>query len=152
MLMWGVERRSGPLWIAIGASLKAVPLLLAIVYAGRGEWRRAGLAVLLSAVLIAPMLLFELSGYSTAPGGAQLSLTSVAAQLYLAAAIVMAGVAYLRARCSHGWLVGVVAMIVALPRFLTYEVSFLLVGLARRPATTPDRRGPQPAAAAPDTR
>ena len=47
MLLWGVERRSGPLWIAIGASLKAVPLLLALVYAGRGEWRRAGLALLL---------------------------------------------------------------------------------------------------------
>jgi hypothetical protein len=152
MLMWGVERRSGPLWIAIGASLKAVPLLLAIVYAGRGEWHRAGLAVLLSALLIAPMLLFDLSGYSTAPGGGQLSLTSVAAQLYLAAAIVMAGVAYLRARSRYGWLVGVAAMIAALPRFLTYEVSFLLVGLARRPATTPGHTGPQPAAAVPGSR
>jgi hypothetical protein len=61
MLLWGVERRSGPVWIAIGASLKAVPLLLAIVYAGRGEWLRAGLATLLSAVLVAPALLFDLS-------------------------------------------------------------------------------------------
>jgi hypothetical protein len=152
MLMWGVERRSGPLWIAIGASMKAVPVLLALVYAGRGEWRRAALTGILSVVLIAPMLLFDLSGYSTAPGGGQLSLTAVAAQLYLAAAITAAGIAYARARSRYGWLLGVVAMIVALPRFLTYEVSFLLVGLARRPATTPDRTGPQPAAAVPGSR
>ena len=64
-LMWGVERRSGPLWIALGASLKGVPLLLALVYAGRGEWRRAAMALGLTAVLVAPALLFDLSHYST---------------------------------------------------------------------------------------
>lgn len=139
MLMWGVERRSGPLWIAIGASLKAVPFLLALVYAGRGEWGRAGLAVLLTAVLVAPMLLFDLAGYSTQPGAGQMSLISVAPQLYLAAAITMAGVAFARARTRYRWVVGAVAMIAALPRFLTYEVSFLLVGAAERPnSSEPD--------------
>lgn len=132
MLLWGVERRSGPLWIAIGASLKAAPLLLALVYAGRGEWRRAGLAVLLSAVLIAPTLLFDLSGYSTQAGPGQMSLTAVAAPLYLAVAIIAAGIAFARAGTRYGWLLGAVSMIVALPRFLPYQASFLLVGFARR--------------------
>ena len=46
-LVWGVERRSGPVWVALAASLKAVPLLLALVYLGRREWLRAVLSVAL---------------------------------------------------------------------------------------------------------
>src|SRR4029079_944327 len=37
-LVWGVERRSGPVWVALAASLKVFPLLLALVYAGRRQW------------------------------------------------------------------------------------------------------------------
>jgi hypothetical protein len=138
MLLWGVERRSGPLWIAIGASLKAVPLLLALVYAGRGEWLRAGLAVLLSAILVAPALLFDLSGYSTEPGPSQMSLTAVAFALYVVVAIALAALAYLGARSRYRWLFGALAMLMALPRALTYETGFLLVGLAR-PPSEPER-------------
>ena len=53
-LVWGVERRSGPIWIALAASLKAVPLLLALVYLGRREWLRAVLCVVFTALLVAP--------------------------------------------------------------------------------------------------
>ena len=135
MLMWGVERRSGPLWIALGASLKAVPLLLVVVYAGRGEWRRAGLAVALTALLAAPALLFDLSNYSTQAGPGQISLTAVAGQLYLAVAITMVGLTFVaaRARSRFAWLAGAGAMMATLPRLLTYEIGFLLVGLAERP-------------------
>jgi lysylphosphatidylglycerol synthetase-like protein (DUF2156 family) len=130
ILLWGLERRSGPLWIAVGASLKAVPLLLAIVYAGRGEWRRAGMALVLTAVLVAPALVFDLSGYSTQPGPGNMSLISIGSLLYLAVAVAMAVLAFVGARSRYPWLVGALAMIAALPRFLTYEISFLLVGLA----------------------
>ena len=133
MLLWGVERRSGPLWIAVAASLKAVPLLLALVYAGRGEWLRAGLALLLTLILVAPALLFDLSGYSTQPGPGNMSLISVSGFLYLAAALVAAILAFVVARSRYRWLVGALAMIAALPRMLTYEISFLLVGLAASP-------------------
>lgn len=138
MLMWGVERRSGPLWIAVGASLKAVPLLLALVYAGRGEWGRASLAVLFTALLVAPALLSDLSAYSTDPGPGQMSLTSVAGQLYLVVAITLVGVtiAAARARSRFAWLAGGLATVLSLPRLLDYEIGFLLVGLARR---RPDR-------------
>lgn len=131
MLLWGVERRSGPLWIALGASLKGVPVLLAMVYAGRGEWKRAGLAALLSVVLVAPAFLFDLSGYSTQPGGAQLSLTAVSTPLYLMVGIAAVVAAFLLARTQYAWLAGAVAMIVVLPRLLIYQIGFVLVGLAR---------------------
>lgn len=150
MLLWGVERRSGPLWIAIGASLKAVPLLLAIVYAGRGEWLRAGLATLLTAVLVAPALLFDLSGYSTQPGPGNMSLISVNSFLYLAVAVTMVVLEFVGARSRYPWLLGALAMIAALPRMLTYEISFLLVGLAGvSPSKAAARESPPPAATDP---
>jgi hypothetical protein len=133
MLLWGVERRSGPLWIALGASLKAVPILLALVYAGRGEWLRAGFALLLTGVLVAPALLFDLSVYPTQPGPGQMSLTAVATPLYVAVAIAAACLAVLGARSRYGWVLGALAMLAALPRALTYEAGLLLVGLAQRP-------------------
>ena len=138
MLLWGVERRSGPLWIAVGASLKAVPLLLAIVYAGRGEWRRAGIALLLTAVLVAPAFVFDLSGYSTQPGPGNMSLISVAASLYVAVALVMSVLAFAAGRSRYRWVAGSLAMIAALPRFLTYEISFLLVGAAHHSRPSAD--------------
>jgi hypothetical protein len=131
LLMWGVNRRSGPLWVAIGASLKAVPLALALVYAGRGEWRRAGLAVLLTAILVAPMLLFDLSGYSTQPGPNQDSLAGVSVFLWAPIAAASLAGAYMLARTRYGWAAGAFAMLASLPRMLSYQSGFMLVGLAR---------------------
>jgi lysylphosphatidylglycerol synthetase-like protein (DUF2156 family) len=150
MLLWGLERRSGPVWIAVGASLKAVPLLLAIVYAGRGEWRRAGMALVLTVVLVAPALAFDLSGYSTQPGPGNMSLISIGSLLYLAVAAAMAVLAFVGARSRYPWLLGALAMIAALPRFLTYEISFLLVGLAGvSPARGAARESPPPGSRGP---
>jgi hypothetical protein len=131
LLLWGIERRSGPLWIAIGASLKAVPLLLALVYAGRGEWRRAGLAVLLTAVLVLPAFLFDLADYSRQPGPGNMSLISVAPFLYVAVALAAGLLALAASRSRFRWVAGALAMVTALPRLLTYEISFLLVGAER---------------------
>jgi len=140
MLLWGVERRSGPVWIAVAASMKAVPVLLAVVYAGRGEWLRAGLALLFTVVLVAPAFLFDLSGYSTQPGPGNMSLISVTALLYVVVALALLALAFLVARSPYRWVAGALAMIAALPRFLTYEISFLLVGAAngRPEARQPD--------------
>jgi hypothetical protein len=130
-LLWGAPRRSGPLWIALGASLKIVPLLLAVVYAGRGEWRRAGLSVGLTALLVAPMLLFDLGGYSTDIGAGQLSLLTISPWLFVTVLLAAAVVAYLLAPTRYAWAFGSLAMMLALPRFLIYEISFAVVGLAR---------------------
>lgn len=135
LLMWGVERRSGPLWVAIGASLKAVPLGLALVYAGRGEMAKAAWALALSVILIAPMALFDLSGYSTSPGPSQQSLAGVSPFVFVPVAAASLAAAYLLARSRYAWAAGAVAMVATLPRLLTYQAGFLLVGLAvGRPA------------------
>lgn len=42
-LVLGVERRTGPPWIAFAASLKAVPILFVVTYLGRREWVRRDL-------------------------------------------------------------------------------------------------------------
>jgi len=129
-LLWGVERRSGPLWIALAASLKATPLLLAAVYAGRREWRRAILALVLAGILIAPMLLFDLRDYSTASGGGQMSLLAVSVFAWLPAIALALLAVFWLARTRYAWLAGSVAVMVALPRMLLYEIGFVLVGLA----------------------
>lgn len=135
MLLRGVERRSGPLWIALGASLKAVPLVLAIVYAGRGEWGRAALTLGLTVVLVAPTLLFDLSGYSINVGPRQESLAGVSAFLFVPVAGAAVVAVWLLARTRFAWLAGGLAMILTLPRYLDYQIGFLLVGLARRPGS-----------------
>jgi hypothetical protein len=134
MLLWGVERRSGPLWIALGASLKAVPLLLALVYAGRGEWVRAGLALALTAVLVAPAFLFDLSAYPTSSGPNQISLAGVSTWLFLPVALIAIVATWMLARTRYAWLAAALAMVVSLPRLLEYQIGTLLIGLARRPA------------------
>lgn len=56
----------------------------------------------------------------------------------------MASLAFVGARSGYDWLFGALALIAALPRFLTYEIGFLLVGVARRPsATEPAEQTPQ---------
>ena len=129
-LLWGLERRSGPLWLALAASLKGAPIVLAVVYAGRGEWRRAGLAVALTAILVLPMLLFDLRGYSTQIGGGQMSLLTVSALVWVPVVGAAMAVTWIVARTPYAWLAGSLATMLALPRFIIYEIGFVLVGLA----------------------
>ena len=63
-----------------------------------------------------------------------MSLTAVAAPLFVLVAVAAGVLAYVRARSRYRWLFGAVAMLAALPRALTYEAGFLLVGLAERRA------------------
>ena len=37
-LVWSVDRRSGPLWVGVAASLKIFPILFAIPWLVRGQW------------------------------------------------------------------------------------------------------------------
>lgn len=136
MLLWGVERRSGPLWIALSASLKAVPIVLAIVYAGRGEWGRAALALGLTVLVVAPALLFDLSGYSVISGPRQESLAGISFLLFVPVASASLVATWLLARTRFAWLAGGLAMILTLPRYLDYQIGFLLVGLGRRPGSS----------------
>lgn len=128
MLVFGVGTRWGPVVIAVAASLKAVPILLVLVYIGRREWGKAGITLGLTALLVAPMLLYDLSQYTTDPGGGVL-LSGAA----WAVGVGLASLATLYlARTRYGWLAGAVAVTIAFPRWFLYDASLLLVGLENR--------------------
>ena len=129
-LVKGLDRRSGPLWVALAASLKAVPILFALVYLARREWWRALGTVAIFAVLVAPM---PLLGWriDTVQAGASLSLydqvSPVAWGIAAAVAVTLAlWVAWRRPRYAS--LAAAIAAIVALPRLLLYDLTYLLVG------------------------
>jgi hypothetical protein len=134
-LVVGVERRSGPLWVALAASLKIFPLLLALVYAGRRQWWRFAASVGLAALLWAPALLYDLSHYAVEAGQAA-SLYAIPL-LYFAVGGVAIGATLALAPTRFGWLAGATAVVLALPRLFVYDVSYLMVGV---PATRATRR------------
>lgn len=127
-LAYGVPRRSGPLFIALAASLKAVPILYVLWYLGRREWGKAALACALTVLLVAPMLAFDLSAYASAPGHT----LSLAGRLPLAWILVAAATsvgALALARTRYGLLASSVAILAALPRLLLYDIGYLAVPL-----------------------
>ena len=125
-LVWGVERRSGPLWIGIAASLKIFPILFAIVYLGRGQWARVCVALAVTALLWAPALLYDLHGYTTEAGQAA-SLISVPI-LWVVVIGAALGLTLRLAPGRYGWLAAAVSVVLALPRLFVYDVTYLMVG------------------------
>ena len=146
LLAWGVERRWGPVAIAVCASLKAVPILYAVVYAGRGEWRKVAVTVGLTALLVAPMLLFDIPAVSMM-AGETFSLFSTSPILWAGVAASALGVAFQAARTRYAWAAAGATVLLALPRAYLYDLTFLLPGIAdaqRMPVShgDPGRRHP----------
>jgi hypothetical protein len=138
-LVHGVERRSGPVWIAAAASLKAAPMLLVLTYLGRRQWGRVAATVAATVALVAPMLLHDLSNYPAGSGAAG-GLIAVP-PLYVVAVAVGMIVSVRLARRDTGWLASAATVVVATPRLFVYDMTYLLVGLASRPAAgQSDRR------------
>ena len=127
MLVLGLERRTGPLWIGVAASLKAVPILFVLTYLGRRQWLKAAAAAGITAVLVAPMLLHDLSNYPAGAGQA----AALAAWPPLYGIVVAIGiVASLRlARGRHAWLASAATATVAVPRLFVYDVSLLMAAV-----------------------
>jgi hypothetical protein len=126
-LVFGVQRRSGPLWIAVAASLKIVPLLLALVYAGRRQWLAFAVAVALTGILWLPAIwLYDLRSYPIAAGqAAGLFAFPVA---YVVVTGVAVGATFALAPTRWAWLAGSTTVVLALPRLFVYDVTFLLTG------------------------
>jgi hypothetical protein len=136
-LVHGVHRRSGPLWIALAASLKIFPILLVGVYAGRREWGRVAASLALTAVLWTPALWYDLRGYATDAGQAA-SLVMIP----ILWGMVIVGALVVTARLAPGryaWLAGATAVAVSLPRLFVYDVTYLLLG-ATPEQWKPERR------------
>jgi hypothetical protein len=129
-LVLGVERRSGPLWIAVAASLKAFPILYVLVYVGRREWWRAALTFVLTAAMVAPFLLYPLDHYPTNPGGAGVLITWMPLYLLVVAGTGVVTVAL--ARTKWAWLAAAATVCLSLPRFFLYDVTYMLVAVARQ--------------------
>ncbi len=126
-LVWTLERRSGPIMIGIAASLKLVPILLALVYVGRRQWGRAATACLVTAVLLAPALVFEIPPHAMESGGTGLFTAQPA--LWAATLIGAVAIALLVARTRYAWLAASTATILALPRLLAFDATNLLTSL-----------------------
>lgn len=131
LLVWTAGRRFFPAWVGVAASLKLVPLAFAVVWAGRRQWSRAAAAVGVAAVLFAPILLFDLSGYPTDPGTGLLSLYTVSPPLWAAVAIAsLAATAWLAVRGSpYAWVAAALLMFFGPPRVVTSYLGFLLVAV-----------------------
>lgn len=127
----GIRSGYGPFGIAIAASLKATPILLALYYVGRGEWRRFLLTMAATGLLVAPMLAYDLSHYGTYPT-LTISLAGYAPAVYpiVAGLTVVMALYVIRRWPTYGWLAASVAVLAALPRFLQYDLSYLLIPIA----------------------
>lgn len=129
-LVLGVERRSAPLWIAVTASLKALPILFVLTYLGRGEWMRAALAILLTAILVAPMLLYGVGDYPTGAGDAAVLLAWPPIYAIVVAAAILVSIRLARSRLA--WLASATTVVLALPRFFVYDITFLMTAVPNR--------------------
>lgn len=131
MLAFGISRRSGPLWIAVAASLKAVPILYLLVYLARREWRRTAIGVAATAVLVTPMLLSDLSGYATDPGASFSLYYYVSPVVWAVVGVAAVGLAawLAWARSPFVWVAISVAVMLVAPRAHPTYATFLVVGL-----------------------
>jgi len=82
-------------------------------------------------VLVAPMLIFDLSRY-TVDGPRVGTLYDISALLWAAPVVglVVITVLLARRRSAHAWLAGAATVVIGLPRMLSYDITFLLAGSA----------------------
>ena len=127
-LLYGIDRRSGPLWIAIAASLRATPILFVAVYAARREWGRFWLTIGLTALLVLPMLWYDPATLLTDVAGREPGLLAFSPAVYLTVALASVGaVTYLAARRSPYTVIGsAAAAILASPKLFGYDLTTFL--------------------------
>lgn len=122
-----ITRRSAPFWVGVAASLKLVPIIIAVVWVARGEWRKGGVAVVTGILLWLPALAFDLSNYVTSPGSGLLSLYAVSPILWATSAL-LAGAwvcESLITRSRLTWTAAAVLMFLGPPRIATSYIAFI---------------------------
>jgi hypothetical protein len=139
MLVWTLATRWGPVGVAVAASLKLTPLLFVLVYAGQREWGKVIWTLALTAILLGPIVIFPLPAQATSAGPSG-SLIHVHVALW--AGVGLAAIAFAawesRRLTPTRWLATCVAVIMASPRLLGYDLTVLLAASpAHRQIRTP---------------
>lgn len=116
-------------WIAVAASLKITPLALALVYAGRREWRRFALTIVLTGLLWAPALWSGIDQYPLAGHAIGYARFPV---LFFGIIVVGTTATLVLARSRYAWLAGSALAVISTPRLFPYQITLLAVSLAKR--------------------
>jgi hypothetical protein len=130
-LVHGIDRRSGPLWVGIAASLKAVPIVYVLLYLGRREWSRVFATLGVAALLAAPLLITPLRYYPAGPGDSQGPLWALHPILVGAGLALLAAVTIRLASkgSDYSRLLAASTLLAALPRILLIDLSQLVVAV-----------------------
>jgi hypothetical protein len=127
-----------PWSVAVAANLKVFPILAAVWWIGRRDWRCLRNLALWLIALAGVQLVLEPAGSLAYLGflrldqvGSIVSLSPYAVSPWLWAALLLAGtvVAIWAAPRRHGWAVAVALATLASPRLLLYQLSSLVAGV-----------------------
>jgi len=121
ILYAGLERRWGPAAIGLAASLKIFPVFFVVVYAARREWLRAGVGVVLGALLWLPTLAYGIDDFPRAIGGA-FSLWTISPVVYLVPVALLVAWTWRK----RSWPVASLLVLVGSVRFVPYHLGYLL--------------------------
>jgi hypothetical protein len=131
-LFFALPTRLGPLAIAACASLKVFPILLVLVYVGRRDWRSTATTMALGALLVAPMLLYDLSQIDPQPLPTTYGLGTVPA-VWIAGTLLGAALTLSFSAGRYSWLVGSIASLVASPHLFLHYFALLAPGISESP-------------------
>jgi len=133
MLAMLIATRVHPVAVGVAASLKVYPLLFVAGYIAERRWRDAALAIGTAAVLWAPALAFDLSGYVTSPGSGGISLFALHPLLWVAQdAILFGAVCWLAFRRSRWtWVALAVAVPLVPPRIYLAGIGYFTAAIER---------------------
>lgn len=125
-LVHSLDRAGGPVFVGIAGSLKGFPLLYAVRYLALRQGRRAFVAISMAIVLTAPILLFDLTNYPWY-AGALAGLWVISPLAWALGALLGIGIIVRYARTQAGWFAASLGVVLAIPRLLYFDMTFLLV-------------------------
>jgi len=127
LLVVTARRAAFPVAVGVSASLKLVPILFAMVWLGRREWKPAMIAIGTAGLLWSHALAFDLDGYVTDPGTGLLSLYAISPLLWfaVAAAAGLLSVVLVARRSRWAWVAVAVLMFIGPPRVVLSYLAFL---------------------------
>lgn len=136
VLLHTIDRRTGPVWIGVAASLKAVPIVFLLLYIGRRQWRRTGVGLLVFALLASTILLVDVTHYPFGPGDAPSPLYATSPVLVAIVVGLLAVMTTLAARRASDVdrLTAAMTALAALPRITLLDLPLVLIGVRPKPS------------------